>query len=1086
MPLNLSLRSGLFVALLPACLALSAVASTPELRLGDEISVGAVALRAHAEQQTVPSDDPVALGGERQLLHIGLEVRPLLEGERAPRPGTYVPHLQPRFELRDAAGALAAEGPLDFRFSDHGPHYAASVELPAGGPFRLGFTFPGSDLSPGTEGQAWHLEPGELREAGEPEDEPGVDLTPTSLRMDLLGSLDPRPSDAYSDVWGYEDGSGRYVAIIGAFSGTSFVDVSDPMNPLEVGFIPGPGSDWRDIKTYQNYAYIVTEGGGGMQIVDLADPLNPTLVNTWNTTFSPAHNIYIDTAEGTAWVVGTNNGTRILDLTADPVNPTEVGSWTTRYVHDAYARNGLAYFSEINNGRQEILDAGNKANLQVLASWTTPRNSAHNCWTNDAADLIVTTDEVSSGGGSAVYDISNFNDVRLLGEYEPSPITSAHNAMFDDVDDELVYVSHYAIGLHLFDVHRPERPALLGYYDTYPNGDSGYNGDWGVYPFDSRGYVYASDRSFGLFVLNYAPSGGIVSGVITDESTSLPVPGVTVTHLQSGVSQTTDASGVYAFHVDAGTVNLRLSKFGYIGRIVAAADMTVGGRVDRDATIKPLAVQDLSGTVTRSDTSAPLGGVLVTLVGTSSQTTTNPSGQYFLADIPIGQRLLRFDRFGFTPGSRRIMLEAGSDLVADAALEPALLVDDAETDSGWTLGAPGDTANLGQWALGDPEGTGGGTVQPEVDHTVQGVQCFFTGASPAGVGIEWNDVDNGFVTLLSPVIDVSGAGEVEVSYFRWLSRDANVDPGGTLSVDVSNDGGANWTPLEQIAVEANSWTESGGNVGALLPLTSQLQFRFVADSGPNSQSGTTEAAVDDFQLWRACDGLLFPDAGDRDGDDVNDGCDACPDDALDDGDGDGRCGDIDNAPFDANPGQADGDGDGVGDAGDNCVAVGNPDQRDLDGDGAGDACDDDDDGDGTLDAADDDDDGDGVLDVNDNCPAWPNAAQNDRDADTVGDACDFDDGVVTGLGMDGTTVFWEGEDGSDSYNLYRGDLGSAGLVSLASCLVTGLELTYTVDPVIPEVGSGFFYLAARVSSGVQGPFQEDSAGTPRTVSQTCP
>ena len=64
---------------------------------------------------------------------------------------------------------------------------------------------------------------------------------------------------------------------------------------------------------------------------------------------------------------------------------------------------------------------------------------------------------------------------------------------------------------------------------------------------------------------------------------------------------------------------------------------------------------------------------------------------------------------------------------------------------------------------------------------------------------------------------------------------------------------------------------------------------------------------------------------------------SCP---CSDVDGDGVCGDVDNCPADANPGQEDGDSDGVGNACDNCVDIANADQVDTDGDGVGDACDD--------------------------------------------------------------------------------------------------------------------------------------------------
>lgn len=143
---------------------------------------------------------------------------------------------------------------------------------------------------------------------------------------------------------------------------------------------------------------------------------------------------------------------------------------------------------------------------------------------------------------------------------------------------------------------------------------------------------------------------------------------------------------------------------------------------------------------------------------------------------------------------------------------------------------------------------------------------------------------------------------------------------------------------------------------------------------------------------------------DRDGDDVRNGRDNCPNDAnaqQEDRDEDGVGNRCDICPADPNPGQRDSDGDGIGDRCDNCSADANTEQNDDDGDGRGNRCDNcdavtnpgqrDTDGDGRGDACDGDDDDDGVRDENDNCALVGNAAQNDADGDGVGNACEDDD-----------------------------------------------------------------------------------------------
>ena len=68
-----------------------------------------------------------------------------------------------------------------------------------------------------------------------------------------------------SGNWGWTDPvTGHDIAIIGRQDGTAFVDVTDPVKPRYLGDLmrtKGANmSSWREIKTYKNYALIVSDG----------------------------------------------------------------------------------------------------------------------------------------------------------------------------------------------------------------------------------------------------------------------------------------------------------------------------------------------------------------------------------------------------------------------------------------------------------------------------------------------------------------------------------------------------------------------------------------------------------------------------------------------------------------------------------------------------------------------------------------------------------------------------------------------------------------------------------------------------------
>ena len=81
-----------------------------------------------------------------------------------------------------------------------------------------------------------------------------------NLNVSLVGSL--QYSEDANDIWGYIDPATNIeYAIVGLRNGTSVVSLDNPANPVQVGYVGGASSTWRDIKTWGNFAYVTTDVG---------------------------------------------------------------------------------------------------------------------------------------------------------------------------------------------------------------------------------------------------------------------------------------------------------------------------------------------------------------------------------------------------------------------------------------------------------------------------------------------------------------------------------------------------------------------------------------------------------------------------------------------------------------------------------------------------------------------------------------------------------------------------------------------------------------------------------------------------------
>ena len=655
----------------------------------------------------------------------------------------------------------------------------------------------------------------------------------------LLGENFPEPSN---DVWGYSAEDGTEIAILGTFTGTRYLDVTDPGRPVQVAFIPGGRSVWRDLKTYGDYAYAVNEEEGGLQIVSLADPLAPVLVRDVATHFESAHNLFIDEAEGLAYVVGANapsgqSLSLIYDL-ADPENPSLVTTYEDYYLHDIYVRDGVAYAAAVFESFLVVLDVSSLPSIEQLAIVCYDHPFTHNAWLSDDGRYVVVTDEQRSGF-LRLFDVLDPTRPVEVSEWRnpETPTSSVHNVT---VKGDLIIASWYTEGLQILDIGDPTHPQRVGYFDTYEGGGL-FEGAWGVYPYAASGNIYISDIQGGLFILEFDDTYATLQGRV--RSDGAPVEGATVEILEAGESRTTDEDGRFRVRLPEGSYTVSLSGYG-----LAPAEETVAVEareaVDRDFPVSLVARGQLAGTV-RDGKGRGISGVTVRVIGTELATTTDADGAYRFEAVEAVAVTVDAHAFGWHGRAGEVTVIEGATATRDLEVTPSWLVEDFETDSGWRSNFNFDDATSGIWERVDPVASG--CAQPEDDRSPDGTMAFFTGNGPVGGGEGEADVDGGTTTLHSPLFDLTALESPVLRYHRWYSNNTGSDPTDVFEVDVSSDGGDTWVNLESLVQTRRFWESVEFALAGYVQITNEMLLRFRAqDLG---QGSVVEAGIDDLEIF---------------------------------------------------------------------------------------------------------------------------------------------------------------------------------------------------------------------------------------------
>ena len=342
-------------------------------------------------------------------------------------------------------------------------------------------------------------------------------------------SLGELGASSGNDSWGWTDPlDGKEYALVGLSNGTAFIDISDPISPVYLGKLPThtSSSSWRDVKVYENYAFVVSEANGhGMQVFDLtrlrsvANAPETFTEDAHYNGFGSAHNIVINEDSGYAYGVGTssfNGGAHFVNI-QNPLNPVAAGGYSAGlYTHDAQILTyngpdtdytGREIFIGSNEDNIVIADITDKANPVTISSITYANVSyTHQGWfTEDQRYFIVgdELDEVFVGGNTRTI-VFDFNDLDApVFHFDHFGETAAidHNGY---VVGDKYYMANYRAGMRVLDISdiANQNISEIGYFDTYTAGNGAdFDGAWNVYPFFASGNIVISDIDSGFFLV---------------------------------------------------------------------------------------------------------------------------------------------------------------------------------------------------------------------------------------------------------------------------------------------------------------------------------------------------------------------------------------------------------------------------------------------------------------------------------------------------------------------------------------------------------------------------------------------------------
>ncbi len=324
--------------------------------------------------------------------------------------------------------------------------------------------------------------------------------------------------------------SGNYAYVSDDYSGLRIINISDSANPVLTGtFDPENRVGW--VAVSGNYAYVTDYSDGGLWVVDISNPANPSQAG------------YLDTQNGGEIAVSGNyvymdtGDLTVIDVST-PSSPTVAGTYDSGgSIWEIFILDNYMYIGNTSSSKGlKIVNISNPAS---------PVETGHYQLSDGVTGLYVSGNYAYIVGdhlGFHIVDISTKSNPALAGSFTMNtPIKIV-------VEGDFAYIAQASSGISKIDISTPASPVLKS---TYTN--INYAVDLAI----SGKYLYSTAYNNGLHILNTGESGG--SGGTTDSDSLIAYwdfnegSGTTVTDKSGNLINGTVTGAAWIDHENFGT-----------------------------------------------------------------------------------------------------------------------------------------------------------------------------------------------------------------------------------------------------------------------------------------------------------------------------------------------------------------------------------------------------------------------------------------------------------------------------------------------------------------------------------------------------